>query len=164
MRANRFTASVSALVLSFALADCANVNNVCGDKIWACAIAGVAVLAAVIYVAGEDYDDGGSGDGGGGPGYSASDMRLKRDIHPAGTLANGVHVYSFRYWNDDRQFVGVMAQDLLQDPRFRDAVATDANGYYMVDLKALHLSVAGDAGAFLAAGHAASAAARAAAL
>ena len=161
MRANRFTASVSALVLSFALADCANAPNGCGDRIWACVIAGVAVAAAVIYVATEDYDGEGGSDGGSGPGYSASDMRLKRDIRPAGTLANGVHVYSFRYFNDDRTFVGVMAQDLLQDARFRDAVSADSNGYYVVDLNALHLGVEGDRDGFLAAGFAASAAAAA---
>jgi hypothetical protein len=68
-------------------------------------------------------------------------MRLKRDIEPAGILANGVHVYSFRYWNDDRVFIGPMAQELLADERFRHAVSQGAEGYYRVDFGALGLEV-----------------------
>ena len=71
------------------------------------------------------------------------DLRLKRDVCPTGTLPNGLQLYSFRYWNDDRTFVSVMAQDLLEDERFGHAVIEDASGYYKVDLAALGLEVAG---------------------
>jgi hypothetical protein len=116
-------------------------------------LAGVGIVAAVTYAATEDY---GEGVGGSGTG-SYSDARLKRDIRPAGLLPNGVKLYSFRYRNDARSFVGVLAQDLVADPRFRHAVTTDASGLYLVDLKALGLDVQGDSEAFRAAGVAAAA-------
>ena len=72
-----------------------------------------------------------------------SDERLKRDIEEVDTLPNGLTLYSFRYWNDDRTFVSVMAQDLLEDLRFRHAVIEDERGYYMVDLATLGLGIAG---------------------
>ena len=52
-----------------------------------------------------------------------SDLRLKQDVLPVEALPNGLQLYSFRYWNDDRTFVGVMAQDLLEDERFHHAVS-----------------------------------------
>ena len=52
-------------------------------------------------------------------------------------------MYAFRYWNDDRTFASVMAQDLLEDERFRHAVIEDESGYYKVDLEALGLEVVG---------------------
>ena len=81
-----------------------------------------------------------------------SDLRLKQDVHPAGMLPNGLQLYSFRYWNDDRTFVSVMAQDLLKDARFRHAVTQDESGYYLVDLGALGLGVAGSRSQFYEAG------------
>ncbi len=81
-----------------------------------------------------------------------SDIRLKRDVRPVETLPNGLQLYSFRYWNDDRTFVSVMAQDLLKDARFRHAVTEDESGYYMVNLGALGLSVAGSRSQFHEAG------------
>lgn len=81
-----------------------------------------------------------------------SDARLKRDIEEVDTLPNGLKLYSFRYWNDERIFVSVMAQDLMEDARFRDAVIQHESGYYMVDLQALGLDVAGSREELLAAG------------
>jgi hypothetical protein len=72
-----------------------------------------------------------------------SDLRLKQDVCPVEILPNGLQLYSFRYWNDDRTFIGVMAQDLLKDERFRHAVSEGGNGYYAVDLAALGLDVVG---------------------
>ena len=86
-------------------------------------------------------------------GFSAfSDERLKRDINYVDTLPNGLQLYSFRYWNDDRTFVSVMAQDLLKDERFRHAVIEDESGYYMVNLSALGLGIVGSPEQFLEAG------------
>ena len=82
----------------------------------------------------------------------ASDLRLKQDICPVETLPNGLQLYSFRYWNDDRTFIGVMAQDLLKDKRFRHVVSQGKSGYYSVDLAALGLDVAGSREEFFEAG------------
>ena len=81
-----------------------------------------------------------------------SDLRLKQDVLPVETLPNGLQLYSFRYWNDDRTFVGVMAQDLLEDERFRHAVSEHKSGYYVVDLAALDLDIAGSREQFFEAG------------
>ncbi len=77
---------------------------------------------------------------------AVSDRRLKEDIRPVGRLANGIRLYAFRYRGDDRYFVSAMAQDLLKDARFRDAVSIDSHGFYQVDMGALGLDVVnGDA-------------------
>jgi hypothetical protein len=81
-----------------------------------------------------------------------SDLRLKKDVSPVEMLPNGLQLYAFRYWNDDRIFVGVMAQDLLEDERFRHAVIKDETGYYTVDLGALGLEVVGSREEFFEAG------------
>ena len=81
-----------------------------------------------------------------------SDLRLKQDICPVETLPNGLQLYSFRYWNDDRTFIGVMAQDLLKDERFRHAVSQGKSGYYIVDPAALGLDVVGSREEFFEAG------------
>ena len=91
----------------------------------------------------------------GSPGGFFSDERLKRDIRPVDTLPNRLQLYSFRYWNDGRTFVGVIAQDLLKNERFSHAVIEDETGYYLVDLAALGLGVEGDVEQFLEAGRAA---------
>jgi hypothetical protein len=62
-----------------------------------------------------------------------SDRRLKQDIVAAGTLPNGLKLYSWRYLGGAHRFVGVMAQDLLEDRRFSDAVEVDADGLMRVD-------------------------------
>ena len=62
-----------------------------------------------------------------------SDRRLKLDVAPAGRLANGLALYRWRYRGGRHRFTGVMAQDLLADRRFADAVLTDADGILRVD-------------------------------
>jgi hypothetical protein len=86
------------------------------------------------------------------PPIVASDLRLKQDVRPVETLPDGLQLYSFRYWNDDRTFVSVMAQDLLEDERFRHAVSQDKSGYYVVDLAPLGLDVVGSREQFFEAG------------
>lgn len=81
-----------------------------------------------------------------------SDLRLKQDVRRVETLPDGLQLYSFRYWNDDRTFVSVMAQDLLEDERFRHAVSQDKSGYYVVDLAALGLDIVGSREQFFEAG------------
>jgi len=70
-----------------------------------------------------------------------SDRRLKRDISPAGRLANGLALYTYAYLGDARRFTGVMAQDLMEDPRFASAVIADADGLMRVDYGRLGLAL-----------------------
>jgi len=68
-----------------------------------------------------------------------SDQRLKREIVYLVTLNNGIRIYSFKYLSGDDIHVGVMAQDLLGMPEFKDAVVLGTNGYYTVNYQALGL-------------------------
>lgn len=72
---------------------------------------------------------------------TVSDQRLKRDIHQLTTMPNGIKLYSFKYlWSDDA-YVGVMAQDLLSNPQWKDAVITSNTGYYSVDYNKLGIQM-----------------------
>lgn len=70
-----------------------------------------------------------------------SDRRLKRDIAHLATLANGIRLYSFKYLWSDQVHVGAMAQDLLADEKFRDAVVLQPSGFYAVDYARLGLTM-----------------------
>jgi len=72
-----------------------------------------------------------------------SDQRLKHDAKSVMTLDNGINVYSFRYLGDGRVFVGVIAQELLADRRFRSAVHTYPENFYGVDYSKLGLDLLG---------------------
>ncbi|MBU6362504.1 MAG: tail fiber domain-containing protein, partial [Chloroflexi bacterium] len=68
-----------------------------------------------------------------------SDIRLKRAIAPLAKLESGLQLYRFQYlWSDD-VFVGVMAQDLLANPQWQDAVVVQKNGFYAVNYE--HLGI-----------------------
>jgi hypothetical protein len=69
--------------------------------------------------------------GGGVPGGQISDARLKRDITPVGTAANGLTLYDYRYIWSDEVHTGVMAQEVLAHTP--DAVATLPGGFMAVD-------------------------------
>lgn len=60
-----------------------------------------------------------------------SDVRLKQNIDAVGSMAEGLPLYSFRYLWDDTEYVGVMAQDVLEVRP--DAVLLGEDGYYRVD-------------------------------
>jgi hypothetical protein len=68
-----------------------------------------------------------------------SDRRLKQDVEPLGRLPNGLRLYGWRYLGGQRRFAGVMAQDLLADPRFAGAVVVDGDGLMRVDYAAIGL-------------------------
>lgn len=70
-----------------------------------------------------------------------SDRRLKRSIHLLAKLHNGMKIYAFKYLWSDVVYVGVMAQDLLQNPTWKDAVITKANGFYAVNYAMLGLKM-----------------------
>ena len=70
-----------------------------------------------------------------------SDIRLKRDVAQVATRGDGLPIYSFRYLWDDEVYVGVMAQDLLENENWRPAVSTKANGYFAVNYGRLGLQM-----------------------
>jgi len=75
-------------------------------------------------------------------GYSTySDIRLKRDIVLLGQTEQGIKLYSFKYLWSDQVYVGVMAQDLLENPKWQAAVITNPNGYYSVNYSKLGLEM-----------------------
>ena len=79
------------------------------------------------------------GESGEGPAIT-SDRRLKTHLQRAGETAEGLNLYSFRYVGEDREFRGVMAQELLADERHRRAVEVGADGYYRVHYARLGLA------------------------
>ena len=137
--------TVSVLALSVALSGCSSTGgpNYCEQNAWACVLAGVVVVGGIIWAISEADDDDDDNGLVVNP-LLASDMRLKRDVSEVGALPNGVKLYSFRYWNDDRVFVGPSAQDLIADSRFKDAVKVSDKGYYMVNYTAIGGRVTGD--------------------
>jgi hypothetical protein len=77
-----------------------------------------------------------------GAGIMASDIRMKENIIPMGSLPNGLPFYQFEYKPEFKdiaghgQFVGVMAQEVeMVRP---EAVITNANGYKMVNYGVLN--------------------------
>jgi hypothetical protein len=92
-----------------------------------------------------DAHEGGPGNNGGNQGSqssggsspSVSDIRLKRDIVEVGQLANGLHLYHFRYNWADQEYVGVMAQEV--EKVMPGAVSRGADGYLRVDYGQLGL-------------------------
>lgn len=68
-----------------------------------------------------------------------SDKRLKTDINPIGTAANGLPLYTFRYTGFSPMFSGVMAQDVLAHTP--EAVTTGPLGYMVVNYDMLGLEM-----------------------
>lgn len=70
-----------------------------------------------------------------------SDRRLKHSMHLLARHHNGLKIYAFKYLWSDVVYVGVMAQDLLKNPIWKDAVITKANGFYAVNYSMLGLKM-----------------------
>lgn len=70
-------------------------------------------------------------------GACGSDIRLKTDIVRLGQLDNGIALYRFRYIDDDRVFVGVMAQEVRGV--VRGAVTRGRDGFLRVNYSRLGL-------------------------
>ena len=66
-----------------------------------------------------------------------SDIRVKQDVEPLGSSGAVLPLYSFRYLDDDTEYVGVMAQDVLEV--CPDAVTTGEDGFYRVNYGRLGL-------------------------
>lgn len=60
-----------------------------------------------------------------------SDIRLKRDVTRVGWLNDGTPIYRFRYHDDPRMQIGLMAQDIVKT--VPDAVEVGDDGFMMVD-------------------------------
>ncbi len=62
----------------------------------------------------------------------SSDVRLKRDIEPAGSSPSGIPCYTFSYRDETKpgRYFGTMAQDLLDG--HPEAVVTRPDGFYAV--------------------------------
>jgi hypothetical protein len=144
-RLQRFAAAAAAALTICGCTTGPEADNWCGREPWLCgaAIIGAVVAVSVIVIV-DSHDNPGIG--------PPSDARLKRDIRAVGVLPNGLPLYAFRYWNDDRVFVGILAQDVLRDPHLHHAVHQSAGGYYLVDFAALGLSIAGSRSQFEEAG------------
>jgi hypothetical protein len=71
------------------------------------------------------------------PPISPSDIRVKQDIEPLGDADSVLPLYSFKYLDDETEYVGVMAQDVLKVRP--DAVITGEDGFYRVNYSKLGL-------------------------
>lgn len=60
-----------------------------------------------------------------------SDRRAKHNIKFLMKLSNGVKIYKFSYLGNSKSYVGVMAQDLLLDERFKNAVIENSAGLFV---------------------------------
>lgn len=63
-----------------------------------------------------------------------SDKRLKTDIREYDTK-NGYRRYKFRYIDSDKEYIGVLAQEIKEVNK--DAVSVDGSGFYKVDYEKL---------------------------
>ena len=70
-----------------------------------------------------------------GSGLAKSDRRLKSNISLVGSLPSGLNLYRFRYTGETTDYVGVMAQEVLEVAP--EAVVTGADGFLLVDYDAL---------------------------
>jgi hypothetical protein len=73
--------------------------------------------------------------------HNKSDARLKRNIELIDTRNDGLKIYTFKYVWSDVTWVGVMAQDLLEQPQFAHAVQMDADGFYSVDYSKINFEM-----------------------
>lgn len=76
--------------------------------------------------------------------FTESDARMKQNVKYLTELDSSLKLYSFTYrkgfgLDTKTPYVGVMAQDLLQDSRYKHAVQVMGNGYYAVNYSALGL-------------------------
>jgi hypothetical protein len=75
----------------------------------------------------------------GSGGLGKSDRRLKTDIARVATLPSGLGLYRFRYIWGDIEYVGVMAQEVLDV--MPGAVVAGADGFLRVDYQMLGLEM-----------------------
>ena len=64
-------------------------------------------------------------------GFTKSDSRLKKNIKKIGQSIDGHNIYKFEYLDDDKEWIGVMAEEVLK--KKPSAVVRMDHGYYGVD-------------------------------
>jgi hypothetical protein len=79
--------------------------------------------------------------GGSSAGSAYSDARLKHNIELIETRDDELKIYAFNYVWSDVAWVGVIAQDLLQQPQFAHAVKLETNGFYSVDYSKINFEM-----------------------
>lgn len=79
--------------------------------------------------------------GGSSPGSAYSDARLKHNIELIETRSDGLKIYTYCYVWSRIKWVGVIAQDLLQQKQFASAVRLEKNGFYSVDYKQINFEL-----------------------
>jgi hypothetical protein len=57
------------------------------------------------------------------------------------TRNDGLKIYTFNYVWSDVTWIGVMAQDLLEQTQFAHAVQMDTDGYYSVDYSKINFEM-----------------------
>lgn len=116
-------------------------SSYCARRPEVCILAGVLITAGVVVVAlnARNRDDREETSAA----AAVSDRRLKRQVRRLATLDNGLKLYTFKYLRDERTFVGVMAQDLIEQPQFRHAVSTNGRGFHVVDYGRLGVETIG---------------------
>ena len=108
----------------------------CRDREFACVMLGVAVAGGIATATG------GTGAAAAMYPYTMfSDRDLKRDVRAVGALENGLTLYAFRYIDDERTFIGLMADEVAADPRFAHAVIESYDGYQSIDYSRLNLTL-----------------------
>jgi hypothetical protein len=70
-----------------------------------------------------------------GSAVKPSDRRLKYDVSRVASLASGLNLYRFKYLGETTDYVGVMAQEVLEVAP--QAVVTGADGFLRVDYAAI---------------------------
>lgn len=137
----KYVAKLSMIVLlSTSLTSCAllhHIRSYCQAQPGLCIFVSVVVAGVILSttggsagVAGVHY-----------PYWTMSDRRLKTHVRRVKTLDNGIILYSYRYKGDNRNFVGVMAQDVQKLKKFRHAVRRNANGFLEVNYARLGLKL-----------------------
>lgn len=124
-----------------------SLSDYCDQNRGICAAGFFLITAGVVgaVIAADNQSSGGSstqsgGGGGGGGGGNASDIRLKTDIAHVKTLDNGIRLHRYRYLGDERYFVGVLAQEILEMPAYAHAVGK-SGGYLTVNYAQLGLKL-----------------------
>lgn len=124
------------------------ISEYCEENPAVCVLIGIAIAGGVIALINANDDD--------APiqGQAGSDIRLKHNIRHVETLENGIRLHAFQYLDDDRFFVGVLAQELVQMPQFASAVVQMEGGYLGVDYTKLGLKLANAQAMIMAGNHA----------
>jgi hypothetical protein len=114
------------------------------QKIWSASdVAGPVSGAGAAFGGGSTQNLGGGegtlGMSGGEGGVTVSDIRAKGGVERVGEAGRDLPLYRFRYKGGSDEYIGVMAQDVLEV--MPEAVSVGADGYYRVDYAKLGISM-----------------------